>query len=290
VTFWFGYNDVLGFATSGGVSPSAPTPSGTFAALYTQAMDSLRAALPAAKIVVANIPDVRTIPFFTTVGPRMKAALPAGVYLRYQKHGNTLGLDTTRFTEAVPPLITLTGQAYASLLGQGTGAWYRVNGIPLPAGIDTTKPFGLHPQNPWPDALTLDEGEQATALSATQAYNNTVAAVAAAKNCGLVDAFSILSHLATEGYTIAGLKFTAAYVSGGFYSLDGVHPSSRGHGVMANEFIKVMNAKFGMSIPYVDVATIPGIPAPVAKAVEQMNLRVHPEGLQQIPWLFGQTE
>ena len=31
------------------------------------------------------------------------------------------------------------------------------------AGIDTTKPFGFHPQNPFPDALVLDAGEQATA-------------------------------------------------------------------------------------------------------------------------------
>jgi lysophospholipase L1-like esterase len=290
VTFWFGNNDVLGFAASGGVSPSAPTPAGTFAALYTQALDSLRAALPSAKIVVGNVPDVRAMPLFTTVGPRMKAALPAGVYLRYQKHGNTLGFDSTRFVEAVPPLIPLTGQAYASLLGQPTGAWYRQNGIPIPAGIDTTKPFGLHPFNPWPDALILDEGEQATALSATQAFNNTIAMVAAAKNCGLVDAYSIMAHLATEGYTIAGLKFTAVYVSGGFFSLDGVNPSSRGHGIMANEFIKVMNAKFGMSIPYVDVAAIPGIPAPVEKSVDEMNLRVDPQGLRQIPWLLGQVE
>ncbi|MCK7523017.1 MAG: hypothetical protein MZV64_37730 [Ignavibacteriales bacterium] len=34
------------------------------------------------------------------------------------------------------------------------------------------------------------------------------------------------------------------------FSLDGVHPTSRGQGIIANEFIKVINAKWGTSIPF----------------------------------------
>ena len=40
--------------------------------------------------------------------------------------------------------------------------------------------------------------------------------------------------------------------------MDGVHPSNQAHGIVANEFIKVINSKFGASIPLVDVSTIPG--------------------------------
>ena len=47
-------------------------------------------------------------------------------------------------------------------------------------------------------------------------------------------------------------------LSGGLFSLDGVHPSSQAHGIVANEFIKVINSKYGASIPEVDVSTIPG--------------------------------
>lgn len=275
VTFWLGNNDVLGYATSGGVSPSAPTSAGIFTALYTQALDSLRAALPNAKIVVANIPDVRSIPFFNTIGPKVAAVIPAGVYLRYQKHGNTsMSMDSTRLTETGAPLITLTGSPYASLLGTATGKWYRDKGIPVAAPIDTTKPFGFHPQNPWPDALTLDASEQAVAGDAVTAFNATIATVAAAKGAALVDINTFFKGIKSNSIMVQGVKYTADYVSGGIFSLDGVHPSSRGAGIVANEFLKTINAKFGTSIPYVDVNVIPGIPAGVAKAAN---------GLPQIP-------
>lgn len=269
VTFWLGNNDVLGFATSGGVSPSAPTSAAAFAFLYSQALDSLRAALPNARIVVANIPDVTTIPFFTTLGPKIAASLPSGILLRYQMHGETgVGSGSTRFADAVNPLITLTGSAYASLLGHPTGQWYRDKGIPVAAPIDTTKPFGLDPRNPWPDALVLDAGEQLTAGSAVSSFNITIAAVAGARNAALVDINGFFNIIRVQGFYSGGEKFTADYLSGGLFSLDGVHPSSRGQGVVANEFIKVMNARFAMSIPLVDISTIPGIPTPVSKSAQ----------------------
>ena len=290
VTFWLGNNDVLGYATSGGVSPSSPTSSGVFTALYTQALDSLRAALPNAKIVVANIPDVRSIPYFTTVGPKMAAAIPAPYWLRYQMHGNnSVAFDSTKLTEANPPLITLKGMAYAPLLGQPTGKFYRDNGITPGPGIDTTKPFGFHPQNPWPDALVLDAGEQTTAGNAVSAFNSTIATVAAAKNAGLVDMNKFFTNVKANGLvTAAGLTFTADYITGGLFSLDGVHPSSRGAGVVANEFLKVINAKFGTGIPYVDLTVIPGIPAPLAKAYASGIPVVSPEMFRSLEAMWAQ--
>jgi lysophospholipase L1-like esterase len=270
VTFWLGNNDVLGFATSGGTSPAAPTASATFQFLYAQALDSLRSALPNAKIVVANIPSVTSIPFFNTVGPKMAAGIPAAYWLRYQKHGNaSLSFDSTKLTGANPPLITLTGMAYASLLGTPTGKFYRDNGITPGAGIDTTKPFGFHPQNPWPDALILDADEQATAATAVAAFNTTIAAVAASKNAALVDINTFFAGIKANGLVTTGaMKFTADYISGGLFSLDGVHPSDRGHGVVANEFIKAMNNKWNMSIPLVDLSALPGIPAGITKSAD----------------------
>jgi lysophospholipase L1-like esterase len=268
VTFWLGNNDVLGFATSGGTSPAAPTNTAIFAALYAQALDSLRTALPNAKIVVANIPSVTSIPFFNTVGPKMAAGIPSAYWLRYQKHGNaSLSFDSTKLTGSNPPLITLTGMTYASLLGTATGKFYRDNGLTPGAGIDTTKPFGFHPQNPWPDALVLDADEQATAATAIASFNSTIASIAASKNAAVVDINSFFASIKQNKLvTTGGMVFTADYISGGLFSLDGVHPSSRGQGVVANEFIKAINTKFGTSIPYVDLSVIPGIPAPISKS------------------------
>ncbi len=268
VTFWLGNNDVLGYATSGGVSPTSPTPTSYFQLFYTQALTALHARLPRAKIAVANIPDIRSIPFFTTVGPKIGATLAAlPVYLRYQKHGNTsLAFDSTRFTEANPPFITLPGSSYAPLLGRPGGKWYRDNKYPaLPAGIDTTKPFGFHPQNPWPDALVLDVDEQVTAGQAVADFNSIIATQAAAVGAVVVDINAFFNGVKKSGYEVGGITFTADYISGGLFSLDGVHPSARGYGVLANQFLMKMNSGLGMSVPMVDVGTLPGIPSPLGK-------------------------
>jgi lysophospholipase L1-like esterase len=278
VTFWLGANDVLGYATSGGVSPSSPTNAGIFGVLYSQAIDSLLAGLPNAKIVVGNVPDVSVIPFFTTIGPKVKPLIPSGLTLRYQMHGETgLATGSTNLTEATPPLLCLTGSTYAPLLGQTTGKWYRDKGYPaLPAGIDTTKPFGFHPQNPWPDALVLDAGEQATAQAAVAAFNGAIATkVAGNARITIADVNTLYYDIKAHGYMTSGVKFTCDYVAGGLFSLDGVHPSSRGSGIMANLFIKAINAKWATNIPYVDISAIPGIPAPVSKAGD---------GIPQIPY------
>jgi lysophospholipase L1-like esterase len=289
ITFWLGNNDVLGFATSGGVSPTSPTSAVAFSALYVQAFDSLRAALPTARILVGNVFDVWTIPFFTTLGPKIAPSLAAvGAPLRYQKHGETgLATGSSTLTEATPPLICLTGSAYASLIGQRTGRWYRDKGYPaLPPGIDTTQPFGVHPQNPWPDALVLDTDEQTTAATASSAFNQTIATVAQSKGAVVVDFNSFLREVKANGYYWAGQKYTADYISGGLFSLDGVHPSSRGAGVMANRFLKAMNGSFGMSVSYVDLFSIPGIPAPVAKTADGLPV-IPPDAFKELEMLWG---
>ena len=276
VTFWLGNNDVLGYATTGGtalnmVGTAAPTPSALFGQLYGQSIGGLHAALPNAKILVANIPDVKAVPFFTTMNPEIAASIPAGVYLRYQMHGNTgPAIDSTRLTEANAPLITLKAAAYAPLLGHPTGQWYRdvaaSLGLPVSAvigaGIDTTMPFGFHPLNPFPDALVLDAGEQATVAQSTSDFNGYISSVAAANGAAVVDMNTFFNNVKAYGLNVNGETFTTEYVSGGLFSFDGVHPSSKGYGIVANQYIKVMNSAFGMHVPYVNINSLPGLPTP----------------------------
>ena len=268
VSFWLGNNDVLGYATSGGVSPSAPTSASAFAALYSQALDSLRAALPNAKIVVGNIPDVKAVPYFTTIGPKVAASLPTGVYARYQMHGNAgVAYDSSRFTETNAPYLTLTSSTYAPYIGVASGKWYKDNKYPaLPTGIDTTKPFGVHPQNPLPDALVLDASEQAVAQTAITAFNTSIAAAATKDNAALVDVNTIFNNIKANGITVGGVKYTTDFITGKLFSLDGVHPSAKGQGIVANEFIKAINSKFSFTIGEVDISALPGISVtPLAK-------------------------
>lgn len=274
VTCWIGNNDVLGFATSGGFAPAAPTDAATFGFLYAKLGDSLKSlnTLFGTNVVVANIPDVTTIPFFTTVGPLLAEGTPWTALhlpgLFYQKHGVTTPNPTVFADSAhlatLQVMITLPGQNYASLLGQPTGKWYRDNHYPaLPPGIDTTKPFGFYPTNPWPDALILDADEIVTAKTATTNFNNTILSVANAKGFGLVDINSVFNNIFLQsvmhgGINYNGINFTAFFITGGLFSLDGVHPSSQGQGLIANEFLKVINSKFGANYPMINIATIPG--------------------------------
>jgi hypothetical protein len=66
VTLWIGNNDVLGYATSGGTGPL--TPWEQFDAEFRGAAAAIAGV--GAKMAFANIPDVTSIPFFTTV-PRV---------------------------------------------------------------------------------------------------------------------------------------------------------------------------------------------------------------------------
>jgi lysophospholipase L1-like esterase len=301
VTFWLGANDVLGFATSGGTSPNAPTPTATFQYLYNQALDTLRKTLPTAKIVVGNIPEVTAIPFFTTVNPLLAPSIPSVYYLRYQKHGTPgVSFDSTKLTEANTPLITLKGKAYAALLGKSTGQFWRdaaaskgtTIAVLYPtiraAGIDTTMPFGFHPQNPWPDALILDAAEIASATNAIRDFNGVIASVAAAKGAALVDFNSFFNSIKANGLLAYGEEYTADYVTGDLFSLDGVHPSNRGYGIVANEYIKVINASFGMNVPLVDLNTLPKLSAPLAKRANGTIDPVLPfEAFSTFDWLFS---
>ncbi|WP_177731799.1 MULTISPECIES: SGNH/GDSL hydrolase family protein [Flavobacterium] len=80
-TNWIGNNDVLGYATNGGVGTTSGTgaaditPSAVFSASYNGIIAQLTAG--GAKGVVATIPSVTAIPFFTTVpyNPITAAAL-----------------------------------------------------------------------------------------------------------------------------------------------------------------------------------------------------------------------
>lgn len=272
VTAWIGNNDILGFATSGGFSPNAPTSVPVFTFLYSQLADSLAAL--GAKVVVANIPNVTAIPFFTTVGPGMALAIPwafikslgaPGMF--YQKHGETVASGVADSVSLLKGdlLVTLVGSSYAPLVGRSTGKFYLDNHYPgLPAGIDTTKPFGLHPQNPWPDALILDASEITTAHTTTSAFNSViVGAVTKYPNqFALVDINTFFNNLRQKdfsgGTVFNGIPFFTSYITGGLFSLDGVHPTSQGQAIIANEFLKVINSKFGASYSLVDVSLISG--------------------------------
>ena len=98
---------------------------------------------------------------------------------------------------------------------------------------------------PLADKWVLIPQEQTAIKNATDAYNTTIATVAAAKGLAVVDFKAILQQASVSGVSDGDFILTTALVRGGLISLDGVHLTSRGYAVMANEFLKAIDATYG---------------------------------------------
>jgi hypothetical protein len=66
---------------------------------------------------------------------------------------------------------------------------------------------------------------------------------------------TLIDNLHSNGYKVGNFSLTTDYL-GGLFSLDGLHPSNTGYGIMANEFIKDINAAFHTQIPPADILRI----------------------------------
>ena len=92
----------------------------------------------------------------------------------------------------------------------------------------------------------------------TASYNSTIAIASINYNFELIDIHDFFKLIDQNGYTSDGVNFTSEYINGGIFSLDGIHPTSQGYGIIANKFIEKINSVFKAEIPLINVADIPG--------------------------------
>jgi lysophospholipase L1-like esterase len=317
-TCWLGNNDVLGFSTAGGyVDLATITPASLFQKNYHALLQGLSALPTKPRGALANIPDIPSIPFFTTVTPSARKTLTQnGSYAIMEFKFDSVFqntvlpafmsdsgkiLDTTKVLSwpvqrlaTLNPItgnfdgdvfLTLTFAPYASQLGKPGGkAWkdiihQLVNTFTLPppydaypkefleyfawakSGLDTTQPFGVSVRNPIPDVFVLNANESAKARAAVESYNRIIKDLASAFNFGFVDANAFMKNITLGAYYDA-ISMNAAFLSGGAFSLDGVHLTPRGNALAANEFIKALNAKYGSKVPVLNPGLYKGVILP----------------------------
>lgn len=243
---WLGNNDILGYATSGGASPTdQPTPKATFTQLYTDLITKL-VNKGAAKGVVATIPDVTTTAYFRTVTLKTLLATinatPAGAAVKdiYIQPGTGAARAATAEDLFILPLSS------AGVIGKPNGS-----------GL----PYGLVPNYPVESKYVLDKAEVAIVNDYTAAYNAAIKSIANANNLAIMDAYTLLNEYAA-GKSANGIAVSAAYIQGNLFSLDGVHLTPLGYAITANGFISAINAKYGASIPIVDVTKFKGVKFP----------------------------
>jgi len=285
-SLWIGNNDVLSYAMSGGTGTNQTgnlnpatygandiTDPNVFANVYSTLVNGLTA--NGAKGVVANLPYVNTIPYFTTVpynAVPLNAAQVAALNSGYTAYNNGLlfaasnGLITAEevarrtisFSVGQNPVVMVdsyltnlsgfgipsyrqaTAQDYVLLLSGGVSAQAH-----LAAGNGT--------QFPLADNWVLSKGEVAELKIATDAYNAAIQSIATSSNLAFVDANAVMTQVANGGISANGFNVTSAYVTGGGFSLDGVHPSPRGYALIANKFLEAINAKYGSNFKGVDL-------------------------------------
>lgn len=247
IAVWIGGNDFLGAVTQG--SPTLLTPRADFQASYERLLDTLIAGAPGAGMVVGNFPtNLAAVPYFTTV-PR--------VLVNPATRQPVLGPDGQPIALVADLGGGVFGQLPAGSLVVLPAANKIATGFGIPAALAVLPQFAALPNigKPLADSDVLTPGEITTILTRVGEYNSVVTAAAAARNIPVADINGLFNRLAT-GIQVGPITVTGAYVSGGFFSLDAIHPTDLGYLLFANEFIKAINTGYDTEIPVASITQI----------------------------------
>jgi len=180
-----------------------------------------------AKLIVANIPDVTSVPYLTP-GALILAEISAGSGLPQPVVSHLLGIQPG-------DLVNTTGLAEVQ------------------AAIAAL----LHGQLPAPltDDAFLNASEIAQVRATVDQYNAVIAQQVSSAGGALVDIHAAFQSLAENGITINNYPASTAFL-GGLFGLDGIHPTNTGYALIANQFIQAINTSLKTSIAPVDVSSI----------------------------------
>ncbi|MCP1997538.1 G-D-S-L family lipolytic protein [Flavobacterium sp. HSC-61S13] len=292
-TNWIGNNDVLGYSTSGGVGAVGGTGENdiTPVAFFQQAYEKIIETLTSkgAKGVVATIPDVTAIPYFTTVpynpvplqadnvaklnaafaqyNGGLKQALGAGLIKQAEVDSRTINFVVGNNA------VVIVDKFLTDLKGLGLPSYRHATKedlLTLPSrtiigtvvGGDVNMINGL--SVPLADQWVLTKDEVAIARQATTDFNNIIKATASSKGLAIVDMNAVLNKAVSGLRAEDGQIYTADYFKGlgnlstVMFSLDGVHLNARGYAFVSNEILKVINSHYKAKLPMVNPATYPG--------------------------------
>ncbi|MCE2713311.1 MAG: hypothetical protein LW688_12365 [Cryomorphaceae bacterium] len=235
-----GLDELIAYAKSGatlGVLPSTAE----FSSAYEAVLSTLTS--NGAKGVIATLPDVTKMPYFTTI-PYNGLALtsenaddltllnniynPLGYYFDY---GNNpfMVVDSTANFVAVR-------QAMPGEL------------LSLAIALDSVKCHQMGVLYPFRDEFVLDHLELNVLRAQIKNYNAAIRSLSDQFNLALVESEEFYTSL-SDGFVYNGVTMSSKFVSGGAYSLDGIQLNARGNALLANAFFTAMNLKYKSKIP-----------------------------------------
>ncbi len=244
-SIYLGIEDVLPYARSGAtqhpMSPLAGFPGVGFEESLTQLCEQLSS--QNVKAVIATIPNISDWPFFNTIpynGLTLDAEKAASLNQIYNPIGISFVVGANPFMVADPN---------AGMFGVRPA----VPGekILLTAPLDSVKCNQMGSIFPFRNEFVLTTDELATIQLRIDEFNAVIRQKATTYGFALVETGDFYDKL-TTGFTYNGATLSAKFVSGGAFSLDGIHLNPRGNALLANEFIKAINKKFSAKIPLIN--------------------------------------
>ncbi|RJE71999.1 hypothetical protein [Reichenbachiella sp. MSK19-1] len=288
-TLWAGGNDVLGYAASGGTNEAILTDptevDGHINAIVSQLM-----ANTSAKGVIVNVPNILALPHFQAVpfnaipmssqesvdqangafagyNGGVQAALANGIIdsdeaalrtISYALGGNGIVIVDPNLTDVE----TNSGGAIPipkyRQLQDGEIVLLAASNI-LGTLADPDNPASVIGVGvPLDDKYSLRVDELTKIATNLTAINTSIATVAATEDrIVLFDAYTLLLGIAVGGgYSspeTGGFNLSPDFTPNGIFSNDGIHPNPRGHAILANELIDVLEEEFQSEIPKLNV-------------------------------------
>lgn len=223
VSAWIGNNDVLGAALAG--NTDLITPMSDFESRYTDMLDDLDAMEDLEGGVLIGVADVTFVPnlipgaFYWTLSqnPIVQQFLPDNFIV-------ASNCEEARDLVPFAYVQQLIGQAEAN--------------PELDIALDCTASTGV---------LTSDELE--TLQTTVAEYNNFIAQQADSRGYAFVNPNDLFTEFEDQIPTTPDLQSDQPF--GPYFSLDGVHPSSLAHTLIASAVINAINTEYGTSIPNV---------------------------------------
>jgi lysophospholipase L1-like esterase len=252
-TVWLGHNDLLKYALSGGAF--GPTPASSIQSDLATIVQTLQQA--GSQVAIGNLFDVLLAPLFVAipnlpVQPTDPIMTDLAILTKGAITGATPG--ATALVSNVASSNNLTAGSYLTFAAMPAVVTYVASGGTAPV------PTGLVAAN---QALTASFAAQVQ--SENNAYNAAIATVAQSTGAALADLHSFFVQVAAGTYApaliapgVPASPGVCCYLVpfGGLTSYDQLHPSDTGYALIANVWIAAINAKFGTTIPMVDVAAI----------------------------------
>ena len=250
-SLFIGNNDVLAYALSGGNVDKLTPPFGAPGIGFDGSVMEVVRALTTnnAKGAIASLPSLHSIPYFTVVpynGLLLNQAEADRLNIVYKDFGFV-------FKEGNNSFIIEDTFAAKDIRQAEKGDLILADVL-----LNNSKCHYMRAHQPIPKKYVLNASQTASIQTTINAYNQSIKSIAVHYKLAFVDVNSFIKTLHDDS-SYNAISCSVMYKRRGIFSLDGVHLSPFGQALLANVFIKAINAQYATIIPHVNILKYSGI-------------------------------